>query len=94
MNNLVLGQVRRDDDRIEFCRGPLSYSFSLIDLRITMDFYGHLLARFETICVCEWIKRIRKNYAKSKKRDRLIKNLIVLSSDEARCKKYLKGVRS
>lgn len=89
MNNLVLGQVRRNDDHIEFCRGPLSYSFSLVDLHMAMNFYGHLLARFETITVLEWIKRIRKSYARSVKRDQLIKNLIVLSSDETRAKKYI-----
>lgn len=86
---MQLGTVTRDNDRILFCRGPL-YSLAVgVNVRLAMDWYGHLLARFESVTVYEWIHRIRKGYAKSQARNTIIRSLIIASRDETKAQKYL-----
>lgn len=78
-----LGNVKRENSTINLVIGPWRASaFTRLDVRMAIDYYGHLVGRYEEISVGEWIQRIKKAYAKSGKRDSLIKALIVVSRDE------------
>lgn len=77
-----IGEVKREANSVYICRGPVTYTFLQIDLRLAIDFYGFLISPCEQITVMQWIKRIRRNYSMSKKRNHLIKAIITASRRE------------
>lgn len=76
---LQIGQVQRVDNRINFMRGDWGYPLLVMDLRLAIDSYGHLIGKGETIKTGEWISHIVKSYSKSKRRDAMIKALCIAS---------------
>lgn len=74
---MKLGFIARHGDSIKMNVSGYLTEFGKIDLRLAFDSYGFLIGRFETISTIEWIKRIRKTYSRSARRNALIKAIII-----------------
>lgn len=69
--------ITRKVDTVEVQCGGWSQPFSKIDLRLPIECYGFLINCHETVTAIQWVRRIRKTYSKSTKRNRLIKTILL-----------------
>ena len=80
----MLNVITRHNDSVKYEIGPWTSFFVKTDMLVAFHFYGHLIGRFETLTVSDFIKRIRRTYEKSLKRDHLIATLIIANRTETK----------
>lgn len=87
---MQIGTIKREGGKVSFCKGGISSPFLQLDLRCALEFYGHLVHNGEEIRASQWIKRIRKNYVKSSKRNHLIRQVVLCACNDKQAIKRAK----